>query len=168
MLEITYRQRSLEYLSKLSTYLSSYTSNGRRTTTPNTPKHSWSGSSSSNQGKLNGEPAENLLLAPPNLLLPRGQQSELTSYLSRRRNTTGSISLNKIVDLKNTTSGNTLRLSSPFSSSNSKLSTESRRIFNWQVEIRFLFFEDIFQLVEESDLIAIKQILQANESLVNS
>ena len=59
-------------------------------------------------------------------MLPKGQQSELTSYLSRRRNTTGSISLNKIVDLKNTSSGNALKLAAGFSSSNSKLSTESK------------------------------------------
>ena len=72
------------------------------------------------------ETGDSLLLAPPNLMLPKGQQSELTSYLSRRRNTTGSISLNKIVDLKNTSSGNTLKLATGFSSSNSKLSTESK------------------------------------------
>ncbi len=59
-------------------------------------------------------------------MLPKGQQSELTSYLSRRRNTTGSISLNKIVDLKNTSSGNALKLSAASSNSNNRLSTESK------------------------------------------
>jgi hypothetical protein len=89
---------------------------------------------SSNTCKQNAEIDESLLLAPPNLMFPKGQQqSELTSYLSRRRNTTGSISLNKIVDLKNTSSGNTLKLSSAFSNSNNRLSTESKKkkkIFN--------------------------------------
>jgi hypothetical protein len=62
-------------------------------------------------------------------MLPKGQQSELTSYLSRRRNTTGSISLNKIVDLKNTSSGNALKLAAATacSNSNNKLSTESNK-----------------------------------------
>ena len=112
---------------------SNYAAGGRRTTAPTTPKHSWSGSISSNQCKTTTtttttmvETGDSLLLAPPNLMLPKGQQSELTSYLSRRRNTTGSISLNKIVDLKNTSSGNTLKLATGFSSSNSKLSTESK------------------------------------------
>ncbi len=82
---------------------------------------------SSNTCKQNAEIDESLLLAPPNLMFPKGQQSELTSYLSRRRNTTGSISLNKIVDLKNTSSGNTLKLSSGFSNSNNRLSTESKK-----------------------------------------
>ncbi len=72
-----------------------------------------------------------MLLSPPNLILPKSQQSELTSYLSRRRNTTGSISLNKIVDLKNTSSGNTLKLTANggFSNSNNKLSNESNQIY---------------------------------------
>ncbi len=115
-----------EIFVKLILYLSSYSGNGRRTTAPTTPKHSWS-SSSSNNCKQNVETGESLLLAPPNLIIPKGQQSELTSYLSRRRNTTGSISLNKIVDLKNTPSGNTLKLAAAvgISSSNNKLSTES-------------------------------------------
>ncbi|CAF3064671.1 unnamed protein product [Rotaria sp. Silwood2] len=86
-------------------------------------------------------------------ILSKSQQSELTSYLSRRRNTTGSISINKIVDLKNTSSGNTLKLSgaSPFGSSSNKVSTEN-----------------IFQTVEDSDLFTTRQILQINENLVNS
>lgn len=119
----------IEHILKLNVYLSSYINNGRRTTAPTTPpKNSWSNSSSSsNSCKQTVEIAENLLLAPPNLIVPKNQQSELTSYLSRRRNTTGSISLNKIVDLKNTSSGNALKLAAAaaFSSSNNKLSTES-------------------------------------------
>jgi len=115
-----------EHFSKLNFYLSSYPGNGRRTTTPTTtPKHSWSSSSSTTNCKQSVDTGESLLLAPPNLLSPKGQQSELTSYLSRRRNTTGSISLNKIVDLKNTSSGNALKLATAFSNSNNKLSTES-------------------------------------------
>lgn len=99
-------------------------------------------------------------------MLPKGQQSELTSYLSRRRNTTGSISLTKIVDLKNTSSGNALKLASGFSNSNSKLSTESKDKISLIGIIRFCL--DIFQLVEDSDLLSTKQVLHANENLVNS
>lgn len=106
---------------------SSYAAGGRRITAPTTPKHSWSGSTSSNQCKTTVETSDSLLLAPPNLMLPKGQPSELTSYLSRRRNTTGSISLNKIVDLKNTSSGNALKLAAGFGGSNNKLSTESKK-----------------------------------------
>lgn len=46
------------------------------------------------------------------LFLSRSHQSDLNSYLSKRRNTTGSISLNKIVDLKNPSNANNLKLSS--------------------------------------------------------
>jgi hypothetical protein len=119
----------IHYFSKLYLYISSYPGNGRRITAPTTPKHSWSNSSSSNNCKQIVDTGENLLLVPPNLILPKGQQSELTSYLSRRRNTTGSISLNKIVDLKNTPSGNALKLAAATgaSSSNNKLFTESNQ-----------------------------------------
>ncbi|CAF2508563.1 unnamed protein product [Rotaria sp. Silwood2] len=133
--------------------LHNYAGAGRRITTPTTPKHSWSNSSSSNNCKQIVDTKESLLLSPPNTILSKSQQSELTSYLSRRRNTTGSISINKIVDLKNTSSGNTLKLSgaSPFGSSSNKVSTEN-----------------IFQTVEDSDLFTTRQILQINENLVNS
>ncbi|CAF1155515.1 unnamed protein product [Adineta steineri] len=133
--------------------LHNYASSGRRITTPTASKNSWlSSSSSSNTSKQNNEIGENLL-TPPNIVLPKNQQSELTSYLSRRRNTTGSISLNKVVDLKNTTSGNVLKLANAaaLNISNNKLSTEN-----------------IFQIVEDSDLFTTKQLLQANENLVNS
>ncbi|CAF1205137.1 unnamed protein product [Rotaria sordida] len=132
-----------------------YASGGRHITTPTTPKLSWSNSTSSNNCKQSIDIKENLLLSPPNTNLSKNQQSDLTSYLSRRRNTTGSISINKIVDLKITSSGNTLKLSAPStfgSNSNNKLSTE----------------KDIFQTVEDSDLFTTKQLLQANENLVNS
>ncbi|CAF1339775.1 unnamed protein product [Rotaria magnacalcarata] len=131
--------------------LQSYASSGRRITTPTTPKHSWSNSSPSNNSKQNVDTRESLL-APPSTILSKNQQSDLTSYLSRRRNTTGSISINKIVDLKNTSSGNALKLSSGSAlGSSSKLSTEN-----------------IFQTVEDSDLFTTKQLLQVNESLANS
>ena len=66
-------------------------------------------------------------LAPlTNKLLSKSHQSDLDSYLSKRRNTTGSISLNKIIDLKNTSSGNTLKTGTTFNNSNTKLSTESK------------------------------------------
>ncbi|CAF1034539.1 unnamed protein product [Adineta ricciae] len=124
-----------------------YASGGRRITAPTTPKSSWS---SSNASKQCTEPGETSFLSPPNLILPKGQSSELTSYLSRRRNTTGSISLNKAVDTKNT---NTLKSSTAalFNTSNNKLSSEN-----------------IFQLVEDSDLFVTKQLLQVHENLVNS
>ncbi|CAF3472505.1 unnamed protein product [Rotaria sp. Silwood1] len=133
--------------------LHNYAGGGRRITTPTTPKHSWSNSSSSNNCKQIVDTKDNLLLSPPNTILSKSQQLDLTSYLSRRRNTTGSISLNKIVDLKNTPSGTTLKLSaaSPFGNSNNRLSTEN-----------------IFQIVEDSDLFATKQLLHVNEKLVNS
>jgi hypothetical protein len=118
----------VEYFTKFNIYRSSYANNGRRITAPTAPKHSWSNSSSSNSCKQSVDTGESLLLAPPTLILPKGQQSDLTSYLSRRRNTTGSISLNKIVDVKNTSSGNALRLATAagLNSSNSKLSNESK------------------------------------------
>ncbi|CAF4838968.1 unnamed protein product [Rotaria sp. Silwood1] len=133
--------------------LHNYAGGGRRITTPTTPKHSWSNSSSSNNCKQIVDTKDNLLLSPPNTILSKSQQLDLTSYLSRRRNTTGSISVNKIVDLKNTPSGTTLKLSaaSPFANSNNRLSTEN-----------------IFQIVEDSDLFATKQLLDVNEKLVNS
>jgi hypothetical protein len=105
-------------------------------------------------------------------MLPKGQQSELTSYLSRRRNTTGSISLNKIVDLKNTSSGNALKLAAATacSNSNNKLSTESNKKQPDSIFFLILIYLkiDIFQIVEDSDLFATKQLIQANENLVNS
>jgi hypothetical protein len=133
---------TIEYFSKLNIYLSSYAGAGRRTTTPTTPKHSWSGSSSNNC-KQSVDTGESLLLAPPNLMVPKGQQSDLTSYLSRRRNTTGSISINKVVDLKNTSSGNALKLAAAFSSSNNKLSNESKKkkIIFILKKNRFCFFQ---------------------------
>ncbi|CAF1034521.1 unnamed protein product [Adineta ricciae] len=136
-----------ENTSALNDSLNSYASGGRRITAPTTPKSSWS---SSNASKQCTEPGETSFLSPPNLILPKGQSSELTSYLSRRRNTTGSISLNKAVDTKNT---NTLKSSTAalFNTSNNKLSSEN-----------------IFQLVEDSDLFVTKQLLQVHENLVNS
>jgi hypothetical protein len=116
---------TIQSLANLTIHLNSYTGAGRRTTTPTTPKHSWSGSSTSNNCKQTHDTGESLLLAPPNLILPKGQQSELANYLSRRRNTTGSISVNKIVDLKNTSSGTALKLANAFSNSNNKLANES-------------------------------------------
>ena len=120
-------------------YSRSYANGGRRTTAPTTPKHSWSNSSSSTSCKPIADGAENFLLSPPTISFPKNQQSDLTSYLSRRRNTTGSISLNKIVDLKNTPTGNILKSGAGGSahSSNHGLSTESK----WSSSLDFeLFF----------------------------
>ncbi len=57
---------------------------------------------------------ETLIISSSN----KNQQSDFDSYLSKRRNTTGSISLNKIIDSKNTSNN-----------SNSKISTESKILF---------------------------------------
>jgi hypothetical protein len=95
-------------------------------------KQSWNGTSSSNSTKQNTfDGGETTLLSTPTKTLSKSQQSELNSYLSRRRNTTGSISMNKIVDLKNTSSGNTLKLATAatgFNHSNNKISTESKHL----------------------------------------
>lgn len=96
--------------------------------TPSTSKSSWPSSLSSTHSKqsvLNDD--EILHLSTPKKILSKSQQSELNSYLSKRRNTTGSISLNKIVDLKNTSSGNALILPAVnvFNLSNQKVSAES-------------------------------------------
>jgi hypothetical protein len=69
-----------------------------------------------------------LLLSPSNKILSKSHHSNLDSYLSKRRNTTGSISFNKIVDLKNTSNGNTLKLVTgvnTFHNSNNRISNES-------------------------------------------
>ena len=73
------------------------------------------------------ETVENSFLSPPNVFSSKTTPSDLSSYLSRRRNTTGSISLNKIVDLKNGLSGNGLKLNAAttLTSSNHKLTCES-------------------------------------------
>ena len=114
-----------------SVFFFSYATNGRRITAPTTPKTSWSNSSSSSNCKQIAETNESAFLAPPsNFCSSKNQSSELASYLSRRRNTTGSISLNKIVDLKNTSSGNPLKFAAGAASashnSNQKLSSESK------------------------------------------
>ena len=121
-------------------YFPSYANGGRRTTAPTTPKHSWSNSSSSTSCKPIADGPENFLLSPPTISLPRNQQSDLTSYLSRRRNTTGSISLNKIVDLKNTPTGNILKSGAGGSahSSNHGLSTESKQSSSLAFELLFV------------------------------
>ena len=98
-------------------------------TTPSTAKSSWPSSLSSTHSKqsvLNDDDILHLSSAKKDL--SKSQQSELNSYLSKRRNTTGSISLNKIVDLKNTSSGNALLLAAVnvFNHSNQKIFTESK------------------------------------------
>ena len=131
-------------------FVFSYATNGRRITAPTTPKTSWSNSSSSSNCKQISETNENAFLAPPsNVFTTKSQSSELASYLSRRRNTTGSISLNKIVDIKNTSAGNPLKLAAvaaALNNSNQKLSSESKTKTKFSKSIaekktfRFSFF----------------------------
>ncbi len=92
-----------------------------------TVKPSW------RRSKPNGRhDEENVLLTPSDKILSKSEQSDLDSYLSKRRNTTGSISLHKIVDLKNSSNINTLRLVSTvntFNNSNHRISNESKILF---------------------------------------
>ncbi|CAF2442889.1 unnamed protein product [Rotaria sp. Silwood2] len=125
-----------------------------RTASPVCSKQSGTSSSSSNSSKQNNcHGREPLLSLPPNKIQSKSHQSDLNSYLSKRRNTTGSISFNKIVDAKNTSSGNTLLATAvnAFNNSNNKLSIE----------------KDIFQTVEDADFPVTKQLIQTNENIVN-
>ncbi|CAF3008331.1 unnamed protein product [Rotaria sp. Silwood2] len=125
-----------------------------RTASPICSKQSGTSSSSSNSSKQNNcHGREPLLSLPPNKIQSKSHQSDLNSYLSKRRNTTGSISFNKIVDAKNTSSGNTLLATAvnAFNNSNNKLSIE----------------KDIFQTVEDADFPLAKQLIQTNENIVN-
>ena len=65
----------------------------------------------------------------------------LEAYLSKRRNTTGSISINKRIDLKNL--------------SNTNHSPK-------------LIANDIFQTVENSDFLLTKQLINSDENRINS
>lgn len=108
--------------------------------TPSTAKSSWASSLSSTNSKHNVlNEDETLHLSTTKKVLSKSQQSELNSYLSKRRNTTGSISLNKIVDLKNTSSGNALLLAAvnALNHSNQRITTESNqmRCFSFSMKI---------------------------------
>ena len=61
-----------------------------------------------------------------------GERSQQKPYLSRRRNTTGSISLKKILDLNNDASGGAFKLSSfsALNQSTEKISPESKAFFS--------------------------------------
>jgi hypothetical protein len=85
---------------------------------PTTAKQSWT---NSKQNIRHSE--ENTFLSSSNKILSKSQQLDLDSCLSKRRNTTGSISLNKIIDFKTIPNGNT------FNNSNNRLSTESKKIY---------------------------------------
>lgn len=82
-------------------------------------------------GKNANQTEEQSLTSSPNKFLSASPQSDLNSYLAKRRNTTGSISFHKIVDNKNNLSPTTLKLTmavNAFHLSNSKLSSESKFI----------------------------------------
>jgi hypothetical protein len=112
----------------------------RRTSNTTAVKQSWTNSKQNIRQR-----EEPLLLSPSNKILSKSHQSDLDLYLSKRRNTTGSISLNKIVDLKNPSNGNIFKLvKTP--------STES----------------NIFQTIEDADFLATKQLIRTNENILNS
>ena len=103
-----------------------FTISNRRMSSATSAKQSWTNSSSSNNSKqhVRHGGGGNLLLSPSNKVLSISHQSDLNSYLSKRRNTTGSISLNKIVDVKNTPK--LAAAVTTFNNSNNKISTESK------------------------------------------
>ncbi|CAF3293767.1 unnamed protein product [Rotaria socialis] len=129
-----------------------------QTNGPTISKQYWissSSSSSSSSKQNNRQVEEHLLASPSNKILSKSHQSDLNSYVSKRRNTTGSISFNKIVDTKSPLSGNTLKLATAvnaFNSSSNKITND----------------KDIFQTVEDSDLPATKQLIQTNRNVINS
>ncbi|CAF0765306.1 unnamed protein product [Rotaria sordida] len=126
-----------------------------RAPSPAFSKQPGTSSSSSNISKQNiRHGREPLLSLPPNKIPLKNHSSDLNPYLSKRRNTTGSISLNKIVDTKNTLNGNTLLATAvnAFNNSNNKIQIE----------------KDIFQTVEDSDFLLTKQFIQTNENIINS
>ena len=86
----------------------------------NQKKASWASSSSSSNNSKQSVCVNDEESSP----MKKSQQVDLNAYLSKRRNTTGSISLTKIVDLKNTASGNTLKIAAHHS--NQKISVESK------------------------------------------
>jgi len=105
----------------------------RRISNPTTVKQSLT---NSKQNVRHAE--ENSFLSSSNKILSKSQQSDLDSYLSKRRNTTGSISLNKIIDLKNN-----IPNGSTFTNSNNRISTESN-FEKWIEKNKFFFFSKIF------------------------
>ena len=118
-------------------YFRCYVGSGRRITTSMTSKHL----SSPTHCKTSIDAKENLFLAPPNTTLSKNQQSELTSYLSRRRNTTGSISINKI-DPKNASNVNLFKsaAASALGSSNNKLSSERNSDLTFSTNMKIVCF----------------------------
>ncbi|UJR23904.1 hypothetical protein I4U23_026876 [Adineta vaga] len=127
------------------------TSPNRRRTSTASHKHSCITLSSSPNPKHNSsQNGETFLLPVSNKTLSKSQQSDLNAYLSKRRNTTGSISINKLVDMKNNPNGNTLKITSVHTSNN-KIAAES-----------------IFQTVEDSDFLGTKHLIQTNGNLINS
>lgn len=86
----------------------------------NQKKASWASSSSSSNNSKQSVCVNDDESSP----IKKSQQVDLNTYLSKRRNTTGSISLTKIVDLKNTASGNTLKIAAHHS--NQKICGESK------------------------------------------
>ncbi|CAF1275538.1 unnamed protein product [Adineta steineri] len=131
-----------------TTILTNEQSPNRRRTNVLSKKQSCASLTSANNSKQNG--GETLLVPLFNKALSKSQQSDLNSYLSKRRNTTGSISFNKVVDVKNISNGNNLKITSA-NNSNNKISTEN-----------------IFQTVEESDFLGTKHLIQTNENIINS
>ncbi|CAF3954969.1 unnamed protein product, partial [Rotaria magnacalcarata] len=140
------------------TKIANETSTNIQTNSPTISKQygiSSSSSSSSSSKQNNRQVEEHLLASPSNKILSKSHQSDLNSYLSKRRNTTGSISFNKIVDTKNTLNGNPLKLATAangFNSSSNKITND----------------KDIFQTIEDSDLPATKQLIQTNRNVINS
>jgi hypothetical protein len=95
----------------------------RRTSHATGVKQSWA-----NPKQNVRQTEEPLILSSSSKIISKSHQSDLDSYLSKRRNTTGSISFNKIVDLKNISNANTLKIVTnvnTFNNSNNRISTES-------------------------------------------
>ncbi|CAF0904226.1 unnamed protein product [Adineta ricciae] len=130
-----------------TTVLNDTPPNRRRTSTASSKHSCLSLSPSPNSKSHSGETS---LLPVFDKALSKSQQSDLNAYLSKRRNTTGSISINKLVDLKNVSNVHSLKITSAHNSSNK------------------IAAENIFQTVEDSDFLGTKHLIHANENLVNS
>ena len=98
------------------------------------------------------------------------ERSQLNPYLSRRRNTTGSISLKKILDLNNDSSGPAFKLSSfsALNQSTEKISPESKAFSSPSPLGHERVRLDLFQFIEDSDLLRVKMLIESNKTLVHS
>ena len=107
---------------------------GRRRTSTASSKHSCLSLSPSPNSKSSSHSGETSLLPVLDKALSKSQQSDLNAYLSKRRNTTGSISINKLVDLKNVSNVHSLKITSAHNSSN-KIAAESKYFHSFEEEI---------------------------------